>query len=126
MKSRVHRFRSQMNSSNRSSFLLVVSFITLLALPTFGERIARAEPDALPPVLDHVFVCEHGLELRVAFHTVDPQHVIIVNGRRTIDLPQVESASGARYSDGVTTFWNRGDQATLEWANGSTLCRVRQ
>jgi len=32
-------------------------------------------------------------------------------GERTLDLPQVISASGARYSDGKTLFWNKGDTA---------------
>lgn len=32
----------------------------------------------------------------------------------TISLPHVPAASGARYSDGVTTFWSRGEEASLE------------
>lgn len=33
---------------------------------------------------------------------------------KTVSLPQVPSASGAKYSDGQTTFWNKGDAALLE------------
>ena len=33
---------------------------------------------------------------------------------RTLTLPQVISGSGARYSDGATTFWNKGDTALFE------------
>jgi putative lipoprotein len=33
---------------------------------------------------------------------------------QTVSLPQVPSASGAKYSDGQTTFWNKGDEARLE------------
>jgi putative lipoprotein len=33
---------------------------------------------------------------------------------RTIKLPQVVSGSGARYTDGSTTFWNKGDTALFE------------
>ncbi|GGI54243.1 YbaY family lipoprotein [Oxalicibacterium solurbis] len=33
---------------------------------------------------------------------------------RTVTLPQVISGSGARYSDGSTTFWNKGDMALFE------------
>lgn len=33
---------------------------------------------------------------------------------RTVTLPQVISGSGARYSDGSTTFWNKGDTALFE------------
>lgn len=81
---------------------------------------------ALPPVIHSTFVCDDGRDLEVAFHTREPTHVVIVAGRRTINLPQTLSASGARYSDGVTTFWNKGDQALFEWANGSTRCRARR
>jgi len=31
----------------------------------------------------------------------------------TVELPQVEAASGAKYSDGVTTFWSMGQEAML-------------
>ncbi|MEC9488278.1 MAG: MliC family protein [Halanaerobium sp.] len=31
----------------------------------------------------------------------------------TFLLPRVISASGARYSNGEITFWNKGDQATI-------------
>jgi putative lipoprotein len=35
-----------------------------------------------------------------------------------LKLPQVISGSGARYSDGETTFWIKGDDAYME-INGS-------
>lgn len=38
----------------------------------------------------------------------------------TVALPQVESASGARYGDGTTTFWNKGNEALVE-VNGETV-----
>jgi Uncharacterized protein conserved in bacteria, putative lipoprotein len=79
----------------------------------------------LPPVIRSTFVCDDGRDLEVAFYTEEPTRVVIVAGRRTIDLPQTTSASGARYSDGVTTFWNKGDQALFHWANGSARCRAR-
>ena len=42
----------------------------------------------------------------------------------TIALPHVPAASGARYSDGTTTFWSRGEEARLETASGETrTCR---
>ncbi|HWT70646.1 MAG TPA: YbaY family lipoprotein [Oxalicibacterium sp.] len=44
---------------------------------------------------------------------------------RTLSLPQVLSGSGARYSDGKTTFWNKGDTALFQM-NGVDYkgCRV--
>lgn len=80
----------------------------------------------LPPTVKSRFLCEDGRELDVTFHTGEPARVVIVAGRRTIELAQTVSASGARYSDGVTTFWNKGDQALFEWANGSTRCRANR
>ncbi len=79
----------------------------------------------VPPVIHSRFRCDDGRDLTVSFYTTEPTRVVIVIGRRTVDLPQAVSGSGARYSDGVTTFWNKGDQARFEWANGSTQCRAR-
>jgi putative lipoprotein len=44
---------------------------------------------------------------------------------RTLSLPQVLSGSGARYSDGKTVFWNKGDTALFHF-NGIDYkgCRV--
>jgi membrane-bound inhibitor of C-type lysozyme/uncharacterized membrane protein len=33
---------------------------------------------------------------------------------RTVALPRVEAASGARYAQGDVVFWSKGDEATLE------------
>ena len=46
-------------------------------------------------------------------------------GDRKVNLPQVVSASGARYTDGSTLFWNKGDEAQFEM-NGRkyTGCRI--
>jgi putative lipoprotein len=32
---------------------------------------------------------------------------------RSVTLPAAPSASGAKYSDGSTTFWSQGDEASL-------------
>lgn len=32
----------------------------------------------------------------------------------TLDLPHVQSGSGAKYSDGSTTFWTKGDEAFVQ------------
>jgi putative lipoprotein len=51
--------------------------------------------------------------------------VEIATAGRTLSLPQVLSASGARYSDGRSTFWNEGDFAQFNM-NGADYsgCRV--
>jgi len=35
----------------------------------------------------------------------------------TIDLPQVQSASGTKYSNGSDIFWSKGDEALIETGN---------
>jgi len=44
----------------------------------------------------------------------EPEAAVLTLPDRELRLPQALSASGARYSDGVTTFWIKGDLATLE------------
>ena len=45
---------------------------------------------------------------------------------RTVTLPQAVSASGARYTDGKTIFWNKGNEATFELDGRTRECRVRR
>jgi len=42
-----------------------------------------------------------------------------------VELPRVETASGAKYSDGETTFWTQADEAILERPAGATDCTVQ-
>ena len=44
----------------------------------------------------------------------EPEAAILTLPDRELRLPQVRSGSGARYSDGETTFWIKGESATLE------------
>ena len=41
-------------------------------------------------------------------------------------LPHVVSASGARYSNGAGTFWNKGREATFELNGRTQTCRERR
>lgn len=42
-----------------------------------------------------------------------------------VELPRVESASGAKYSDGETTFWTQAEEALLERPAGATDCTLQ-
>jgi len=53
-------------------------------------------------------------------------HLVLELPDRTVTLPQVASASGARFSDGVVTFWNQGREATLLVERHSQMCRERR
>ena len=54
-----------------------------------------------------IFRCPHGETIEATFQN-ETVAVILPDGTKTI-LPQVISASGARYSDGTTTLWNKGN-----------------
>ncbi len=54
----------------------------------------------------------------------DPRGLFLFLPGETVLLPESPSASGARYSDGRTTFWSKGDQAVLE-SGGRTYADCR-
>ncbi len=68
-----------------------------------------------------VYTCTDSTEVFALFAN-DSSGTSVVSlaiGEARVRLRQVASASGARYSDSTTTFWNKGDSITLEW-NGTT------
>jgi membrane-bound inhibitor of C-type lysozyme len=59
------------------------------------------------------FRCPDGQTVMARFEPQD-QFVSVRFAGRELRLPHVISGSGARYSDGKTTFWNRGRSALVE------------
>jgi membrane-bound inhibitor of C-type lysozyme len=59
------------------------------------------------------FRCPGGQTVIASF---EPKHqfVRVRFADRDLRLPHVISGSGARYSDGKTTFWNKGDSVLME------------
>lgn len=47
-----------------------------------------------------------------------PSKTTVHYDETAIVLPQVPTASGARYSDEMTTFWSKGREATLKTSQG--------
>lgn len=66
------------------------------------------------------FTCPNGEIIEATFPT-DPEGKVSVTlpDQGIITLPRVEAASGAKYSDGTTTFWEKGGEAMVE-VNGET------
>ncbi|MNX82998.1 lysozyme inhibitor [compost metagenome] len=54
----------------------------------------------------------------------EPEVAVLRLSDREVRLPQVLSGSGARYSDGKTTFWTKGDTARLELDGQEFECRL--
>lgn len=60
------------------------------------------------------FRCPDGQTVMAQFHPPEDQFVNVRFAGREMRLPHVISGSGARYSDGKTTFWNKGRSVLLE------------
>ncbi|MDA5193270.1 MliC family protein [Govanella unica] len=70
---------------------------------------------SLPSLVDTIvtFSCPDGHNLTVRFHD---QRADFSLAGQSLSLPQVVSASGARYSDEQTTLWNKGREVFIEQA----------
>lgn len=76
-------------------------------------------PDTAPDVIEATFVCPDGTRIDTVFDN-SADTVTFTLPDETITLPRAVSGSGARYSDGTTTFWNNGNEALVE-VNGETI-----
>lgn len=62
-----------------------------------------------------VFTCPGGETIEAVFPAEMGEDVTVtLPGQEAMTLPQVEAASGAKYSDGSTTFWEKGGEALVE------------
>jgi membrane-bound inhibitor of C-type lysozyme len=52
--------------------------------------------------------------------------VQLVRNGQTFTLPQVMSGSGARYQGDRIEFWNKGDDAMVEWQGQKLECSTAQ
>jgi membrane-bound inhibitor of C-type lysozyme len=60
------------------------------------------------------FRCPDGQTVMAQFHLPEDQFVNVRFAGRELRLPHTISGSGARYSDGKTTFWNRGRSVLVQ------------
>jgi membrane-bound inhibitor of C-type lysozyme len=60
-----------------------------------------------------IYQCDEGKTLLAEFDTRGEMVMLTIN-RRWIYLPKVPSTSGAKYSDGNSIFWLKGEVATIE------------
>ncbi|MGQ9645994.1 MAG: MliC family protein [Thermodesulfobacteriota bacterium] len=60
-----------------------------------------------------LYQCDEGKTLWVEFDS-RAEMVMLTIDRRWIYLPRVPSASGAKYSDGNSIFWMKGEVASIE------------
>jgi putative lipoprotein len=82
----------------------------------------RSPVAAPPPSQVLVFVCDEG-EFRVRM-SMDQVELVLPD--RTLVLPQVAAASGAKYQEGRTVFWNKGNEARFEIDGKVYLACIRR
>ena len=82
--------------------------VVLLALVSCAQVTKGAEQNWLS------FHCPDGETVMAQFQLPEDQFVNVRFAGREMLLPHVISGSGARYSDGKTTFWNKGKSALVE------------
>jgi membrane-bound inhibitor of C-type lysozyme len=78
------------------------------------------------PPETYAYDCDDGTRMTARFENASGRdEVLLTLPDRTVRLPLVPAASGARYSDGETTWWGKGAaEARLEHADGRS-CRCR-
>ena len=95
--------------------------------PAAQAARSSADSDVPPPegvLRAYVWNCDGGLTLDMKnLYRENAITLDMPEGPRK--LPQVVSASGAKYSDGSLTFWTKGDTATLE-RQGSAPVQCRE
>lgn len=96
----------------------------LVSLALVGCNAPDTEPEAMEPEMDTTstaatFQCPDGEMIEAEFVGTD-EVVVVLPDQEAVTLPRVESASGARYSDGTTTLWNKGDEVMVE-VDGETV-----
>jgi putative lipoprotein len=87
-----------------------------------GDGLVSKGASASKPPIVARFDCDT-LALTAIFHE---DRVVIELPERALTLPQVVAASGARYSDGAVTFWNKGREATFDLNGRAQTCRERR
>ncbi len=111
--------------------LLALLVATTLAGCRGEEEVERAGTvvhdtfQASPPET-YAYDCDDGTEVVAHFDNRSGRdEVVLFLPGRTVRLPAVPAASGARYGDGETSWWGKGiDEARLEIA-GAGPCRCR-
>jgi membrane-bound inhibitor of C-type lysozyme len=69
----------------------------------------------IPPQHQQKFACPDGYQFTIRYSgSNDPGDVAILeDATGRIKLPRAPAASGARYSNGATVFWSKGDAAQI-------------
>jgi membrane-bound inhibitor of C-type lysozyme len=94
-------------------YLTVLFLFALVLACSQKEEPAPARQPLGAAHKTFVYQCEGGQSFTVEFVDKAELALFTLNGK-TLKLPHALSGSGARYSDGHTTLWIKGDGAFVE------------
>ena len=113
----------------RLNCLLMAVLLGLTLVLACGQKDAQAQAHQPAATAHQTFVyqCEGGQSFTVEFIDNARFALFTLNGK-TLKLPQAMSGSGARYSDGHTTLWIKGDGAFVMEGDKIVIkdCKVKK
>ncbi|MCK5190228.1 MAG: MliC family protein [Methylococcales bacterium] len=89
---------------------ITVCFVFIFMLSCTYSK-ANSEQDNKHILQTYVYECQGGYNFTAR---VENKGIWLFLPGQTIKLPQVQSGSGAKYSEGNKLFWSKGDEALLE------------
>jgi membrane-bound inhibitor of C-type lysozyme len=93
-------------------------FVGLAVAMALATGVSHAAADTAV-----AYTCANG-KVVVADFGVEKGRVLLTIGKHRVMLAQGRSGSGARYTNGKTTFWIKGNSARLIEAGHETTCHV--
>jgi len=70
--------------------------------------------------------CSEGVNVLASIDPANTESAKITVDGSTFNLPRVESASGAKYSDGKITFWSKGSESLFERDGKTYKCSAQK
>ncbi|MEE9194061.1 MAG: MliC family protein [Thermodesulfobacteriota bacterium] len=100
----------------RINKFVVPGFLLLLLMFSVGWAHKRFKDDSVKTK----YKCENGFEFVTETHkSQGNDQVILKSTDNLLVLDIIPSASGMKYTDGVNTFWSKGENAMFELADKS-------
>lgn len=108
--------------TRRCLTLTLAIFLTVLCSCTANVGIEPVLLSRIQATNDtsktYVYECTDGMSFPV---NIKKEHAWVFLPKETLNLPLVPSASGAKYSDGKTIFWSKGQEAYLNIGTGAQI-----
>jgi len=100
---------------------VLLVLVSITALGACGRGAANDKSSDVPRSKPVAYRCDDGSELSASFTKTIPMRADVKRGDDSWSLTLAPSGSGAKYSDGQTTFWTKGAEAVLETSGERTI-----